>query len=365
MGTATKIEWTDATWNPWQGCTKVSPACTHCYMFADMKRYGRDGSIVRKSAHATWGAPIKRWKKGERAGQYKIAPGSKVFTCSWSDWFHASADPWRGQAWDIIRQRPDVIFQIVTKRTERIAQCLPPDWGWGWNNVWLIATVENQEWANKRIRQLLDVPAKVRGLSCEPLLGPLRIFGQEDCPRCGGDGCDPDLWRIDRHPIQMDPDPCQLCNLGSAMDWIICGGESGPHARPFDIAWARSIVAQCKAAGVACFVKQLGERVYDSAAWEDGNQFTSYEQWVNKAGSWLGGVSGGGYRYKKPEKVVCVDAAGRRCTIGSEFMRAESEGTFPVKWHHIIDTADKKGGDWSEWPEDLRVREFSREVARA
>jgi len=282
MGIASAIEWTDATWNPWQGCTKVSPACAHCYMFTDLKRYGRDPTVVRKSADATWGQPIHRWKRGERAGQYKIPPGSKVFTCSWSDWFHKMADPWRGQAWDIIRQRPDVIFQIVTKRTERIADCLPDDWGSGWPNVWLIATVENQEFADIRLPQLARVPAAVRGLSCEPLLGPLKIFGREDCPRCGGDGCDPDIWRlgIGRHPIQMDPDPCQLCNLGCAMDWIICGGESGHHARPMHPDWARGLRDQCVAAGVAFHFKQWGEHVpFDHASHEQIASFDNVSTW--------------------------------------------------------------------------------------
>ena len=204
MGLQTGIEWTatilpdgtvlpGATWNPWTGCTKVSEACAHCYMFTDMKRYGKDGSIVNRSKPPTFNLPLKK----KRDGSFAIPPGSKVFTCSWSDWFHVKADPWRAEAWEIIRQRPDVIFQIVTKRTERIAECLPSGWGSGWPNVWLIATVENQEWADVRIPQLLSVPAVVHGLSCEPLLGPipnlyrwlnnheLNQHGEPVCTQCG------------------------------------------------------------------------------------------------------------------------------------------------------------------------------------
>lgn len=245
MAITSSIEWTDATWNPWQGCTKVSEACDHCYMFRDMRRWGRDPSVVRKSADATWSLPIKRVK-----GKYVIPDGWKVFTCSWSDWFHKAADAWRPQAWDIIRQRPRVIFQIVTKRTERIRDCLPPDWGDGWPNVWLIATVENQHWADVRVPQLLEVPAAVRGLSIEPLLGPLELWKSFPCAYY----CDESIGHVS-HPFLPDANGC---NSGG-IDWIIAGGESGAHARPSHPDWIRSLRDQCQAAGVAFFFKQWGE----------------------------------------------------------------------------------------------------------
>jgi hypothetical protein len=114
---------------------------------------------------------------------------------------------------------------------------------------------------------------------------------------------------------------------GPLLDWLIVGGESGHGARPFDVAWARSIVRQCREAGVACFVKQLGARPFDSAS-EPLLEFETYTTWVNKARSWLGGVSGGGVRYKKPADVVCVDAKGRICSRGEGFMRARDEDAF-------------------------------------
>jgi protein gp37 len=352
MGSNSNIEWTDATWNPWQGCTKVSEACAHCYMFTDMKRYGKDPTVVRKSKDPTFFLPMKR----RRTGEYAIPPGHKVFTCSWSDWFHERADAWRPKAWSIIQQQPDLVFQIVTKRPERIGDCLPPDWGDGWENVWLITTIENQHWANVRIPQLLQVPAAVRGLSIEPLLGPVdlsRWLGERVRCGCGG-VCDSGV-------------PCPMRgNWQPPIRWVIVGGESGHHARPCNLAWIRSIVEQCKAAGVPCFVKQLGSRPFDSTDFEEGCEFTSYQQWVSKASSWLGGVSGGGLRYKKPEDVVCVDSVGRLCLRGEGFMRADQEGTFPVRWHYAKKLRDKKGGDWNEWSEDLRVREFPQsEVPRA
>lgn len=238
------------------------------------------------------------------------------------------------------------------------------------HNVWLGTSVENQEQADKRIPHLLQSRAAVRFLSCEPLLGPLNLHeyllgltsgypagcvcghghGFTRCPNTGG------IAKLCHHV------GCQCTGFrkaaGSGIGWAIIGGESGHGARPCDVAWIRSIIAQCKAAGVPCFTKQLGEAPYDSDAWEEGNQFTSYEQWVGKASSWLGGVSGGGYRYKKAEKVVCVDSAGRHCKRGEGFMRARDEGTFPVKWHGLLELRDKKAGDESEWPDDLRVREL-------
>lgn len=247
MGTQTAIEWSDATWNPWQGCTKVSPACAHCYMFQGMKRFGKDPTHVRQSSGETWGLPIKRWKTGERAGEYKIAPGKKVFTCSWSDWFHEAADKWRGQAWDIIRQRPDLTFQIVTKRTERIAACLPSDWENGWPNVWLIATVENQEYADRRIPELLRVPAVVRGLSIEPMLGPIDLIAV--------------LRRYIDSIVGREQTSYETASsaFGDLINWVIAGGESGPGARPMHPAWVRLLRDQCLAAGVAFFFKQWGD----------------------------------------------------------------------------------------------------------
>jgi len=237
MGQTSAIEWTDASWNPWQGCTKISDGCKFCYMFDGMARYGKDGSLVRRSAPPTFRLPLRR----HRDGSYLIPPGAKCFTCSWSDWFHDAADAWRPEAWDIIRARPDVTFQIVTKRPERIADCLPADWGSGYKNVWLIITAESQKWLDVRIGHLLKVPAVVRGLSCEPLLGPIDLkLGQSE-----GD------------PTEAEP----FRERADLLHWVIVGGESGHHARPMHPEWARGIRDQCQAAGVAFFFKQWGEFV--------------------------------------------------------------------------------------------------------
>jgi protein gp37 len=255
MGRSSKIEWTDATWNPWQGCTKVSPACANCYMFSDMRRYGKDPTVVRRSKDPTFFLPLKKLRTGEHA----IPSGFKVFTCSWSDWFHERADAWRPKAFSVIQQRPDVIFQILTKRPERIEECLPPDWGEGYPNVWLGTTVEDQQRADERIPWLLKVPAAVRFLSCEPLLGPIDLWplfkNSRICEHCGKMG--------------RDGLACEHCDRTGFAYWpiqqVIAGGESGHNARPTHPAWVRSLRNQCshagQGAGVPFFFKQWGEWV--------------------------------------------------------------------------------------------------------
>lgn len=239
MGEQTAIEWTDATWNPWYGCSKVSPGCAHCYMFRDQTRYGRDPEIVTRSK-TKFTEPL-RWKEGRR-----------VFTCSWSDWFHESADAWRDEAWDIIRRTPQHTYQILTKRPERMADHLPANWGEGYRNVWLGVSVENQRWT-ARIPELLAVPAAVRFLSCEPLLGPLDIgrylagWDSQSAHVCGGD--EERCWR--QCPVEEQYQT-------ERVDWVIVGGESGPDARAMHEVWAKDIQAQCEANGVAFFLKQLG-----------------------------------------------------------------------------------------------------------
>jgi len=226
MGDATGIEWTSKTWNPWQGCTKVSPGCKHCYMFAEKTWYGQDPAVVVRSSPQTFNSPIS--VHGANAtkgvpGSWKWEDGKMVFTCSWSDWFHKNADAYRDDAWAIIKARPGLHFQILTKRPENIASRLPADWGpEGYPNVWLGVSVESQEYADKRIPVLSEIPAAVRFLSMEPLLAPVALSGTEN------------------------------------IDWIIVGGESGRKARPMDPAWARMIRDHCDEENIPFFFKQWG-----------------------------------------------------------------------------------------------------------
>lgn len=238
MGEKSAIEWTQNTWNPWQGCHKVSPGCKFCYMYRDKERYGQDPKTVVRSKPPTFNAPLK-W-----------TDPALVFTCSWSDWFVEEADAWREDAWAIIRKTPHLTYQILTKRPERIAGHLPADWGEGYSNVWLGTSVESQKYADERIPALLSVPAKIRFLSCEPLLGPLDLTGKTI----------EDVW-IDPGYAALDSGLGEVIREdGWPIHWIITGGESGAKdkIRPADLAWFRSIRDQCQAAGIAYFHKQHG-----------------------------------------------------------------------------------------------------------
>lgn len=221
MSERTGIEWTQSTWNPWYGCTRVSPGCAHCYMFREMRQYGRDPEVVTRSK-TKFSDPL-RWKEPRR-----------IFTCSWSDWFHEAADAWRPEAWDIVRRTPQHTYQILTKRPERIRAHLPPDWGDGYPNVWLGVSVENQRFAG-RAATLACIPAAIRFISAEPLLGPVDFDQLIVDPVTGAEV----------HPIVF-------------LDWIIAGGESGSKCRPMREAWARSLRDQCAENDVAFFLKQLG-----------------------------------------------------------------------------------------------------------
>lgn len=246
MGITSKIEWTDATWNPWMGCHKVSQGCKNCYMYREQIQYGNDPSLIRRSK-TTFTAPLK-WREPKR-----------VFTCSWSDFFIEEADEWRGEAWDIIRQTPNHTYQILTKRPENIAARLPHDWGDGWPNVWLGVSAEDQDNADRRISYLLRTPASIRFVSCEPLLGPIDILkaSLSEPP-------DYDFVEV-FHPRQT-----------YRIDWVIVGGESGPKARTMNPYWARGLRDQCQTSNIPFFFKQWGcfkkrddDRLLDGQLWEE------------------------------------------------------------------------------------------------
>lgn len=212
MGDRTGISWTDRTWNPWRGCTKISPGCAHCYMFTEQRRFGRDPETVVRSR--TWNDPV-RWQR--LAEVYRRV--ERVFTCSWSDWFHEAADPWRDEAWSVVRRCPNLHFQILTKRIDRAAAHLPRDWGQGYPNVWLGVSIENNRFT-WRADALRAIPARVRFVSAEPLLAPLPSLV---------------LHRI---------------------DWLIVGGESGPGYRPMSHTWVDPLRQLADECGTAFWFKQ-------------------------------------------------------------------------------------------------------------
>lgn len=258
MAENSKIEWTDHTFNPWIGCTKVSAACDHCY--AEVATPTR---TMRASGRETWGphAPRQRtsaanWRKPLAWDRAAAAAGERhrVFCASLADVFdnHASILPeWRADLWRLIEATPNLDWMLLTKRPGNIAKMLPEDWGAGYRNVWLGCTVVNQAEADRDIPKLLEVPAAVRFLSMEPLLGPVNIIR----PDLGGQFCNAHC--VERCGSHGDEE-CPQFATGS-IDLVIVGGESGPGARPMHPDWARSLRDQCQAAGVAFHFKQWGE----------------------------------------------------------------------------------------------------------
>lgn len=259
MGAKTEIGWTDATWNPWHGCHKVSAGCKNCYMFSDKARYGQDPNKVVRSK-TTFQEPLK-WKEGRR-----------IFTCSWSDWFIEEADEWRDEAYDVIRATPWHTYQVLTKRIERATGRMPDP---PLPNLWLGTSVEDQATANVRIPLLLRTSAAIRFVSYEPALGPVSFkFMRVKCLRCPSM---PEFYSDNPMGSFRSGSPCKddarrsvwcaacgwMYDEISLLNWMIVGGESGPNARQFDVRWARSVRDQCAAAGVPCFVKQYGAKPWD------------------------------------------------------------------------------------------------------
>lgn len=234
----TKIEWADYTWNPWVGCQKVGPGCDNCYAESWAKRSGLvqwgPDAIRRKTSNPNWRAPHAWNKRAEAEGR-----PATVFCGSLMDWADNKAPLGaRGAMWEVIRQTPNLIWMLLTKRPGNIRGCLPSDWDRGYPNVALMITVVNQQEADRDIPGFLKIAARWRGLSVEPMLGPVNLWSDANYPLPGG-------------------------GTGSAFDWgrgvhfVITGGESGPKRRPSDPEWFRSIRDQCAAAGAAYFHKQM------------------------------------------------------------------------------------------------------------
>lgn len=353
MSYKTSIEWTDCTWNPVRGCSRVSAGCARCYAERQAARFRGDDDPFRGFAYSDKAGP--HW-----TGRVELIPSKldeplrwrkprRIFVNSMSDLFHERlSDEAIAAVFGVMAACPQHTFQVLTKRPEgmrrwfewlhntqtlfgfdRIRYCakvahnkscavnvnrdLLGLWGgsevppaWPLTNVWLGVSVEDQETADERIPLLLQTPAAVRFVSYEPALAGVDF--NISCARSAD-------W--------MPHGTCSTFNRRSGrmvghalglLDWLIVGGESGPGARPCDIAWARSAVAQCKAAGVPVFVKQLGAR-------------PTGEPWLKANGKWV------------------------------------QQHYHPARRNEPV-LSDRKGGDPSEWPEDLRVREFPEEGPR-
>ncbi len=317
----TKIQWTDETWNPVTGCTKVSQGCKNCYAERIFPRpYGKTGrKFTDVATHPERLEQPLRWRKPRR-----------IFVNSMSDLFHeAVPDIFLDRAFAVMAKAEQHEFQILTKRPERMLEYVSkamgdPDCGYdGWyealevlgvkdasplQNVLLGVSVENQETADQRIPLLLETPSgRGRFVSYEPALGPVNFTHIEtgDYRSRLGTWCAPLTGTYTDSP---------------RINWVIVGGETGPGARPFNIAWARDTIRQCREAGVACFVKQLG--TFPLILFQEEQMAGSWQQ--------------DGMRYR-------IDRPGAHA--GKVLFR------------------DRKGGEMKEWPEDLRIRQFP-EVTR-
>ncbi len=357
------IKWTDETWNPIRGCSRVSKGCEHCYAETVAARFSGpgqpyEGLALRKNGKAAWTGDVAfvadhlsdplRWKRPRR-----------VFVNSMSDLFHEKlTNEQIAAVFGVMAAAPQHTFQVLTKRPARMVEwfkwvtevatdegsgrfvyqaeacrrsaldlapnnkrddgswspsvhaLLGCDQRWPLPNVWLGVSAENQATADERVPLLLKTPAAVRFVSAEPLLGPI------------------DFARIRIPDAPFPPWKGNAIHeyrgFKNALDWVIVGGESGPGARPCDVGWIRSIAKQCEEAGTACFVKQLGAESRDSG---------------------LRDVTCNGKRhYTRP----AGDAA---------LVEAEKTPGYSVTEHKVV-LKDRKGGDTSEWPSDLRVQQW-------
>lgn len=194
-------------WNPWHGCIKCSEGCQHCYMYFLDRMRERDGREIYRTKTG-FRYPLMK----NRQGGYKIRSGELIRVCMTSDFFLAEADAWRDEAWQIMRERSDVRFFLLTKRPERVAECLPKNWGDGWDNIFFNVTCENQRRADERIPLLRALPFKHKGIMVAPFIGAVTIADYL---------------------------------AEGFIEQVICGGENYDGARPCNFDWVKSLRAEC------------------------------------------------------------------------------------------------------------------------
>ncbi len=236
-------------WNPWHGCVKKSEGCQHCYMYFLDKQRGKDGSHIYKVKN-NFEYPLSK----DKNGFYKIKSGEQIRVCMTSDFFLEEADKWRQDAWKIIKRRSDVVFQLITKRPERIAQSLPSDWNDGYDNVFLNVTCENQRRADERIPILFELPFKHKGLMVAPFIDAVSF----------------------KSYLQV-----------GQIEQVIAGGENYDGSRPLHYDWVKRLYDECVAANVTfCFLETgtnfikdgktyhlPGKRLQSIMAYKSGLQF--------------------------------------------------------------------------------------------
>lgn len=193
-----------AIWNPWRGCRRYSEGCKFCYIHKGDERRGIDTNIITKTSR--FYTPIEKKKNGE----YKMKLGQLIYLCFQSDFFIEDADPWRKECWEIIRERQDSHFLFLTKRIDRFYDCIPEDWGEGYDNVTVSCTIENQKNADSRLRFFETLPIKHKNIVCQPLIEAV------------------DIKRYLNH-----------------IELVVAGGESDRNARPLNYEWILSLREQC------------------------------------------------------------------------------------------------------------------------
>jgi protein gp37 len=222
-------------WNLWHGCHKYSDGCRYCYVYRGDAKREIDSTIVTKTK--SFDLPVQK----KRNGEYKIPAGTLVYTCFTSDFFVIDADLWRTEAWNMIRLRRDLHFLMITKRIDRIQDLLPDDWGDGYEHVTICCTIENQDCADYRLPIYKTAPIKHKILICEPL-----------------------LERIDLRPY----------DIGSWVEEVVVGGESGYAARPCHFDWVMDIREVCVENNVSFWFKQTGAKfVKDGKLYTIGRRF--------------------------------------------------------------------------------------------
>jgi protein gp37 len=222
-------------WNLWHGCQKISEGCRHCYVYRGDAKRNIDSALATKTK--SFDLPVQRKKNGE----YKIPGGTLVYTCFTSDFFLEDADSWRAEAWEMIRHRDDLSFLMITKRIDRLKEAMPNDWGEGYENVTICCTVENQDRANYRLPIYKAASIKHKIIICEPL-----------------------LERIDLRPY----------SIGSWIEQVVVGGESGYEARPCHFDWVLEIRDECVKNNVSFWFKQTGAKfVKDGKMYHIRRQF--------------------------------------------------------------------------------------------
>ncbi len=328
MAETSSIEWTDSTWNPWIGCTRISPACDHCYAAhsAPARIQGVNwgaGEQRKRTTDRNWSQPL-RWQRQSAAFFAANGRRQRVFCASLADIFDNQVDvQWLVDVLAVLKQTPDLDWLLLTKRIGIVvnrlraaaahAEGLPNSaelaaWIRAWvdgqppANVWIGATVCNQDEATRDIPKLLAVPAATRFLSIEPLLGPISLRG-------------------------IATGEADSLEGAARLSWVIVGGESGTQARPMHPAWPQQLRDECAEAGIPFLFKQWGE--WHTAAYNASTgravfrQFENHQHWVNKASTW---VNGG----------ICLDKHGRELRNGGDFAVARDAQAFPVTIMHRV-----------------------------